>query len=207
MQKNDEFRDADWCTTIAKARSGCDEALGNLFESVRAYLLLIVESKLGDHVRSKFGASDIVQHSMLEAQDEIGDFRGSSEIEFRSWLKRIVINNLTDEARRYTHTHARSVRLEVSADGVVPSANYTDIETPSWYIRREEFDRELARAIAQLPNRQKYVIEARHRHGHSYGEIASQLEISEAGVRKIWSRAAKQLRRLLAPNHLDHEGK
>jgi RNA polymerase sigma-70 factor (subfamily 1) len=185
-----------WQVLIENARSGCDVSLGKILESVRSYLLLVAEDELGGHVRAKFGASDIVQHSMLEAQDSIGDFRGGSESEFRHWLKRIVVNNVTDESRRYTQTHARNVNLEVSTEQLHSSAPDTG-ETPSWHIRRKEFDQQLALAVAQLPDRQRYVIEARHRHGYDYSQIASQLEISEAGARKIWSRATEQLRRIL----------
>lgn len=188
----------DWTTLIERARGGCDIALGELLESVRDYLLLVAESKLGFHVRSKFGASDIVQLSMLEAQNSLGEFRGCCESEFRQWIKQIVLHNLTDQARLYTHTHSRRVNLEVPEETL---ASYTSQKqkTPSWNARCREFDQQLAQAVAQLPNRQRYVVEARHKYGLDYPEIAAQLEISEASARKIWSRAAKQLRSLLEP--------
>ncbi len=197
MHQPAEDTSTDWNTLIKRARAGCDAALGEILESVRSYLILIAESGLGSRVRSKFGASDIVQHSMLEVQQSIGEFRGGSEGEFRLWLKRIVINNLTDEARRYTHTYSRCVGLEVSAGRLASQTCHSHLETPSWHLLRKELDLQLAQAVSQLPNRQRYVIEARHRHGFDYAQIASQLEISEAGARKLWSRAAEQLRSVL----------
>lgn len=189
----------DWHTLVDQAKQGCDQSLGQILEEVRDYLLLIAESELGNRVRSKFGASDIVQHSMLEAQHAFNEFRGTSENEFRYWLKRIVINNLTDQARRYTHTHSRNVRLEISADDSLAFQQHAHLETPSWHMSRDEVDQQLATAVSLLPDRQRFVIEARHRHQLNYSQIAAQLQISEAGVRKIWSRATEQLRA-----HLEH---
>jgi RNA polymerase sigma-70 factor (subfamily 1) len=197
MQLASEDNRNRWNALIDRARSGCDIALGEIFESVHSYLTLVAESRIGSRVRSKFGASDVIQRSMLEAQDSIEDFRGTSKVEFRLWLKRIVINNLTDEARRYTHTRSRCIEREVSGDELASQTCHSHLETPSWHLRRREFDRQLWHAVSKLPNRQRYVIEARHRHGCDYSEIASQLEISEAGARKLWSRAAQQLRSVL----------
>lgn len=194
MSQTADDTDIDWDLLINKARGGCDAALSEILEAVQSYLLLVAESRLGSQIRSKFGASDIVQHSMLEAQESIEDFRGDSEGELRLWLKRIVLNNLTDEAKRYTHTHSRSIRLEVPVDRLTSETCHAHEETPSWQIQRREIDEALSQAVLRLPNRQRYVIEARHRHGCSYAEIASQLEISEACARKLWSRATERLR-------------
>lgn len=187
----------DWDSLIESARFGCDDALGEILKSVRDYLVIVADANLGGSVQSKFDASDIVQHSMMEARDSLGQFRGESELEFRCWIKRIVLNNLTDEIRRYTDTDSRKIRIEVSEDFLHSSTSHVDSDTPSWHLQRKEFDVRLAEAVSRLPSRQRFVIEARHRRGCDYGEIASQLEITETAARKIWSRAAKQLRAFL----------
>jgi RNA polymerase sigma-70 factor (ECF subfamily) len=56
---------------------------------------------------------------------------------------------------------------------------------------------QLTDALQRLPPRQQRVIEARRRFGYTYQEIADQLEITEGAVRKIWSRAIKQLKEYL----------
>lgn len=192
MLSNNE--ECNWARLIDRARFGCDESLGTILLSVRNYLVIVAETNLGTRVRSKFDASDIVQQSMMEARESMDQFRGDSELEFRCWIKKIVLNNLTDEIRRYTNTDSRNVNLEVPEDYLKASGGHFDNDTPSWHMQRKEFDFRLAEAVSQLPNRQRFVIEARHRRGCSYSDIARQLEITEVSARKIWSRAAKQLR-------------
>ena len=189
----------DWPALIIAAREGCNVALGQIAAHVRDYLLLIANSGLGTRLQSKFDASDVVQYSMLDAQRGIANFQGSSEAEIRQWLKKIVIHNLTDEARKYTHTGSRNVHREVSIHSPSVALQPSYDETPSWHFRRQELDLKLMHAVQRLPWRQRFVVEARHRFGYSYSQIASQLRISEGATRKLWSRAAKQLRIWLGP--------
>ncbi len=186
-----------WPTLINDARAGCDEALGKILNEVRSYLLLVAGSELGVRVQAKFAASDIVQSSLIDAQLGIGDFAGSSKGEFRKWIKQIVIHNLMDEARRYTQTQSRNVDREQPIEGFVSFPHHSHLETPSWHVQRDEVDDQLAMAVARLPSQQRYFIEAKYRRGHSNQQIALHLKISETEVRKIWLKAARQLRRTL----------
>ena len=71
------------------------------------------------------------------------------------------------------------------------------LDTPSVVIRREETDAKLMQLVDALPEKQRFVVEARHRFGLSYAEIAVQLGTSEVNARQLWSRAVKQLRERL----------
>lgn len=186
-----------WPTLIDKARAGCDEALGKILTEVRDYLVLVARSELSGRVQAKFAASDIVQGSLIDAQASIGDFVGTSEGEFRKWVKQIVIHNLTDEVRRYTQTQARNVERERPIEGFPSFPHHSHTETPSWNVHQNEVDEQLAKAVAQLPREQRYFVEAKYRHGHSNLQIAQQLQISESEVRRVWAKAARRLRRLL----------
>ena len=187
----------DWQKLIDAARSGCDEALGQIVSRLRSYLLLIAERGLGKSVQAKFGASDVIQHSMLDARKSIANFQGNSEAELRHWLKKIVIHNLTDQARRYTDTQSRDVNREVEIINPHLTLDTSIGDTPSCHIRRKEEDEALLRAVARLPPKQRQVLEARHRDGQTYEQIAQTLEISEVAVRRQWSRAVAQLRQWL----------
>ena len=181
-----------WTVLIQSAKTGCDQALVQLVNHFESYLMLVATDRIGSPIQAKFGASDIVQMSLMEARESISQFEGTSEGEMRGWLKRIVINNLLDQTKQYTDTRKRSLDRERSLASVgVPASKQ---ETPSVLIRRRETDSELKKLVDELPERQKRVVEARHRFGLSYVEIAQQLEISEANARKLWSRAARQLR-------------
>lgn len=127
----------------------------------------------------------------MEARESIEEFNGTSEGEMRQWLKRIVVNNLLDQTKQYTGTRKRSLAREKSM-GLLDFQSGQD--TPSVMIRREESDAELKQLVSELPEKQRYVVEARHRFGMSNSDIAVQLGTSESNVRQLWSRAAKHLR-------------
>src|SRR5262245_48250334 len=89
---------------LAAARSGSREALGLLLDTCRRYLLLVADRELAQELKAKGGASDLVQETFLEAQRDFAGFQGSSEDEFRAWLRRLLLNNLANFARRYRET-------------------------------------------------------------------------------------------------------
>ena len=182
----------NWDDLIQKAKSGCDQALVHLVSHFEAYLLLVAKNRIGTSLQAKFGASDIVQMSLMEARESIGRFLGTSEGEIRGWLKRIVLNNLLDQSKQFTGTRKRSVGRERSLNFVATQPSKQ--QTPSVMIRRRETDSELKNLVEQLPENQKRVVEGRHRFGLSYFQIAQQMEITEANARQLWSRAARQLR-------------
>ena len=187
----------DWQELIQQARAGDDAALGQIVSRVRNYLLFIANDAINPKLQSKLGASDIVQQSMLEAHQSIDRFNGTSEAEIRAWLRKIVLSNLIDSTRRYKDSACRSTDREVSIDKLSGPLPQPKTQTASWYVSRSEVEEQLLRAINRLPERQRQVIEARHRLGHSYREIASDMEVSEVAVRKLWSRGVVHLKKVL----------
>ena len=181
---------------LDSAREGCDDSLGQIFENVHFYLTLCAERNISPMLRSKFGASDIVQISMLEAQQSFHLFAGSTEAEMRLWLKRIVMNNLTDESRRFTQTRCRNVKREQSINGTNNSVA-ADTSTSSSILCKQEHDEQLASAITRLPLRLQQIVEARHRFGFSFRQISDHMGITEWTARKEYNAATDQLRRWL----------
>lgn len=187
----DVVGDGDWDQLIEQAKAGNDLALLEIVKQFEVYLLMVAKTRIGNSLQAKFGASDIVQISLMEARESIEEFNGTSEGEMRQWLKRIVVNNLLDQTKQYTGTRKRSLAREKSM-GLLDFQSGQG--TPSVMIRREESDAELKQLVSELPEKQRYVVEARHRFGMSNSDIAVQLGTSESNVRQLWSRAAKHLR-------------
>ena len=98
---------------LAAARRGSGEALGQLLESCRNYLLLVSNQELGTDLQAKVGGSDVVQQTFLEAKENFGKFRGQTEAELLAWLRRILLDNLANVERHYRGTARRQVRREV----------------------------------------------------------------------------------------------
>lgn len=193
---------ADWADLITAARAGESQALGIVFERLREYLLLTVNQQLGSEVQAKCGASDIVQRTFLDVQQDIKRFKGTSEAEFKSWLRCLVKHNLIDATRKFKETKRRDISREISIDnGEKQHALPAPVKTPSSLLRRRERDEELLRVVASLPWRKRRLLELRHWQGLEFSEIAKDLQMTEAAARKLWSRTVQSLRIELTPQH------
>ena len=188
---------ADWPTLVEAARQGDDDAFGQICDRLSGYLLLTAND-LGDKLTAKFGASDIVQLTLLEARKDIASFQGSSEAELRTWFARLVQHNLTDAARKYRQTEKRDSSREftTSLDELAETLGGPE-KTASSIVRHQETDSELLRALAKLPTRRRRIIELRHWQDLSFAEIGKKLEISEPAARKLLARALEELRKNL----------
>src|SRR5262245_20956863 len=89
-------RSQDIAHRVQDAREGSSEALGQLLEGCRQYLLLVANQQLDPGLRDKLGPSDLVQETFLDAQQDFRHFHGHTEPELLAWLRRILLNNLAD---------------------------------------------------------------------------------------------------------------
>ena len=71
---------------IDSARQGSREALGQLLEGYREYLLNQARHALSPYLRSKVGASELVQETLLAALQKFPDFKGCTDKELAGWL-------------------------------------------------------------------------------------------------------------------------
>ena len=197
LPKDLQLSQREWPSLVRAARDGCDDALTEIIARLQGYLLLIANGQMRENLQAKFGASDIVQNSLLDAHKGIDGFKGSTEAEMRAWLKQIVMHNLADEDRRYTTAQSRNVNRERSLE-VITTPLKTSGSGITKAIQSESDKQRLAKAVNRLSARQQRVVEGRHRFGFTYQEIAEQLDISEVAARKIWSRALERLREFCA---------
>jgi RNA polymerase sigma-70 factor (ECF subfamily) len=190
---------------LAAARAGSREALGQALEAYRGYLLLVAQEELDPALRAKGGASDLVQETFLEAQRDFGLFAGTSDEEWRAWLRQLLRHNLADFARRYRATGKRKVAREVR---LAPDSSSSergpdlaaDTPTPSRLASANEQVQLLQRAMDRLPEDQRLVIILRHQEKLPFEEIAVRMNRSCPAVRQLWARAVRRLR-------LDVEGR
>src|SRR5687768_7795013 len=103
---------------IGDARGGSGEALGGLLEECRQYLMLVANRRLDPVLRAKVGPSDLVQETLHDAHRDFDKFHGLTWPELLAWLRRILLNNVTDVARRYQTADKRQISREVPFDDV-----------------------------------------------------------------------------------------
>ncbi len=189
---------------LHEAQAGETAALGRLLERYQRYLLLLATVQIGKRLQGKVDPADLVQETYLEAHRNFGNFRGTTELEFASWLRAIMAGNLADLMRRYLGTKARDIRLEREMRAAVDCSSvlldrgfFAPGSSPSQQAVRREQGALLADALAALPQHYREVLIMRHLEGLTFPEIAQRMERSLDSVEKLWMRALVHLRQLM----------
>ncbi|MFN3189984.1 MAG: sigma-70 family RNA polymerase sigma factor [Aureliella sp.] len=188
--------------TLRNAKAGDEQSLGELLSSYERYLKLLADVQLGQQLRRKLDASDIVQETFLDAHKAIGRFEGESNEQFVAWLKSILAKRLANTMRHYLGTQARDVRLEArigqsldqSALSLGTMLASPEI-TPSQNIANQEQSQLVAGALSRLPEDYREVIVMRHLEGMTFPEISSAMQRTVNSVEKLWLRGMAKLKR------------
>jgi RNA polymerase sigma-70 factor (ECF subfamily) len=185
------------------AREGDREALSCLLEHYRNLLLLLTQTSLDGAVQAKAGASDVVQETLLKANQRFEQFRGSTEGELVSWLKQILARNLIDVNRRFLD--ARQAGGEQSLEAILEKSSHAlgrllpaTGSSPSEGAARRERAVLLADALARLAPDDREVIVLRSLRELEWSEVGRRMRRAPDAARMLWTRALRELGRLLA---------
>jgi RNA polymerase sigma-70 factor, ECF subfamily len=85
---------------IRMAQGGSREAFDLIAARFREPLQLKIRSVLGPLLRGKVEVEDLLQVTLLEAYQAIGQFRGPKDSSFRSWLLTIAQHVVQEQGRR-----------------------------------------------------------------------------------------------------------
>jgi RNA polymerase sigma-70 factor (ECF subfamily) len=185
---------------LPAAQAGSREALGQVLEACRAYLLLIAQEELDPALQAKGGASDLVQQTFLEAQRDFLRFQGEPR-SLLAWMRRLLLNNLANFRRDYRRDKRRVTR-EVSLPAGDSSTQRegglrASTPSPSVAVMRLEQNQALELALQRLPEDYRRVIHLRYREERSFEAIAELMQRSPNAVRKLWARAIERLQQEL----------
>lgn len=184
---------------IGEARAGSTEALGQLMEGSRKYLLLMANQALDSDLRPKAAASDLVQDTFVEMQRDFADFRGTTEHELFSWLTAILANRLSSNVRRYRYTQRRAANREIPLE-LTPEAAFFDLgdgETPRDAAITSDEGQRLRRALDRVGEPHRTVLVLRAWERKTFVEIGETIGKSAESARKAWGRAVLLLKREL----------
>ena len=137
------------------------------------------------YVKRDADASDVTQQAFVRAFKGLATFRGTATV--RSWIYRIAINC----ALSWLRDHRREEPTELAEDAIVIANPAT-----ARLIDGENGVR-LRAAIAQLPPKQKLVLELRVFDDLSFKEVAELAECTENTAKVNFHYAVKRLRELL----------
>jgi RNA polymerase sigma-70 factor (ECF subfamily) len=197
---------------LAEARRGRSESLGKLLEIYRNYLALLARTQIDLYVQGRVDASDLVQETFLDACRDFGQFRGTSEMEWVAWLRRVLIYNLARVVQKQMVVQKRNARREVSLEqhvakleqssGKIEAALVGRYSSPSVQAQRRERAGLVADHLARLSADHREVIVLRNLEGLPFAEVARRMGRSAGAVRVLWVRAVDQLRRHLEAEEL-----
>ncbi len=194
----DQYVTSELHSLLASARSGCADAAARLLARYRPVLVLLAQREIPADLRAKADPSDIIQETLLAAHRGLPSFEGTTEAEFRAWLRQILITQTINLINRFRNTDKRDIGREISLDDdrvrpVVFNQLTAPDSTPSAQARHHEAREALHASLARLPDEYRQVILFRHQDRLSYGAIAQRLGKSEPAVRQMWTRAVKRL--------------
>lgn len=191
-------------TLLMSARAGTQGCLAQLLQAFSSYLWLLAAEQIDHRVQARVSPSDVVQDTLFEAHRDFVQFVGQSTPEFLSWLRQILIRNLSRVVEQHVLTEKRDARREVSLDKIGASVDrsatclaaflHDDITSPSSHAQRAEQVLALADVVAQLAPDYRQVIVLRHLEGLPFKEVAERMGRSQGAVRMLWLRAIEQLR-------------
>ena len=141
------------------------------------------------YVKSDADAADVTQLAFVRAFRGLAAFRGTATV--RSWLYRIAINC----ALSWLRDHRREQPAEIGEDALTE-----DNPAPARLSASDDRAR-LRAAIAQLPPKQKLVLELRVFDDLAFREVADLADCSENTAKVNFHYAVKRLRGILGGDH------
>jgi len=146
-------------------------------------------------LRDAEAATDATQDVFIRAFRGLKNFRG--DCAFSTWLHRIAVNIVSDEANRRQRAPLPLSALETDdSPAIEPVAPGDD---PGSAAARRERRRVVREALAALPDHHRLVLVLFDIQGYAYEDIAQILELPLGTVKSRLNRARAALREKLEP--------
>ena len=167
--------------------------------SVRSYLHRVAKIQVKQNKR--FDHSDVVQQTLLEAQQQPAESIPEEPLKHRRWLRKILLHNILD-AHRSSRRKKRDTRREVQIDSseagglanLPANALMANQSSPSQGASRNEMITEVRGIVANLPEDNRRVIEMRFFEHRDITDIAQELNRNEAAVSALLYRSLQLLK-------------
>jgi RNA polymerase sigma-70 factor (ECF subfamily) len=184
--------------------SDTPDDLADDLERFRDYLALLGRLHVEPRLRGKLDVSGVVQQTLLEAYQALRRQPADGDAARLALLRRVLANNLADEARRLGRArrgagHDLSLEEAVGRSSARLEQFLADVaSTPSEVAGRREEALRLPAALASLPEPQRRAVELRHLQGLSLAEVAAELQTTRPAVAGLLHRGLQKLREALS---------
>ena len=142
------------------------------------------------YLRSEHDADDVAQRAFVRAFEKLSLFRGDAS--FRTWLYRITVNLALNHLR----DHARERPRPIAETALVSDGSEVFEGAGGADARRRA--RRLRECVAELPPKQRLVVELRIFEELPFREVAAIAECSEDSAKANFHHALKRLRESMA---------
>lgn len=195
---------------LSKAKSGDQNALGELLFENYDGLERIVARKIPAELVSRIDPEDVLQQAFVRVYQNFGTFEDTTEDAFQAWLTTITKNCLVDMIRSEKAKKRGGEAKQVANQIASSSQSYQNLfdvisdglPTPSQNIARGEGVRAMQVQLASLPANYQQAIELRDIQGLPRDECAKSMGIGLDEFRGIILRARKKLRAALGNSSL-----
>lgn len=136
------------------------------------------------YANSHEDAKDLLQESLILIFNNLDQFSSDNEAAFKSWCRRITINNALSKKRKKSNQHNSISQSKTSLSAlplIISKLNVEDILT----------------LLNHLPDNQRLVFNLFVIDGYSHREIAKILNIKESSSRTYLTRARQNLQKIL----------
>jgi RNA polymerase sigma-70 factor (subfamily 1) len=179
------------------------DTVNQALEEFRAYLETLTFIHIDPRLRSKFGLSDVVQDTLVEAWGDLEHIQTLDATGRKRWLRRMLVNNLLETIERW-RTGRRDVRLEQSLDAAAVESScrlqswlVAEDSSPSDRLAEQEEALRLLEALSQLDLRQREALILQKYHGWTLAQIAEHLGCTVGAVAGLHARGLERLRQVL----------
>ena len=181
-------------------------------ERYRELLRTMARLHLAPELRGRLDSSDVIQNTLLNAQQHLDQFHGQSKEELLGWLHRILANSIYDEFGDVYGRGAIPRPREQSLEAALNESSQRlekwladTTSSPSSRVEKEEQLLLLAEALAQLPEDQRLAIELKYLQEAPWPleEIGKRVARSPGAAGELIRRGVAKLRQILKATEVE----
>lgn len=184
---------------IVQSQADADTSWQNLHDKIRVW---VEEATLGTNLPTDKSLDDLTQEVLLQVYKDIGEFKVEPGASFSGWVRMVAHRKLNDYWRRARAKKRGGGKLrhlgEFDEIGGQDRMADPKVQRQSMLVRYQELTESLQRALQQLSDKHKRVIELRLFQGKPFAEVMGELGYTkEVTVRSLYMRALQRLQELL----------
>ena len=196
---------------LQRARQGDAAAVDQLLQRHREPVRRLIGLRMDPAIVARLDASDVVQEVLLEASRRLPEYLREGTMPFHLWIRHIAKDHIIDAHRRHRQAQRRAVdREQAMMPRHAPDRSSAELIqlldpelTPASAAIRQEMERRLHAAIAELGEDDRDILLMRHFEQLSNQEVAEALGLTAAAASMRYLRAVRRLRALMAPERND----